>query len=57
MCNQYKIAVQWYDEVGDDYGDDNDGYLWGIYIYYDDELIDAIWYKSEKERDDDMESE
>jgi hypothetical protein len=56
MDSQYKIAVQWHDEVGDNYGDDNDGYLWGIYIYHDDEIVDATWYKSEKERDDNMEN-
>jgi len=48
--------VYWYDDgVSEEHGDDNDGYLFGIYRYndYEHDPIpnDAEWFKTEEERD------
>ena len=53
--------VNWYDEELDDYyGDENDGRVFGIYTYEGEDIIsgipiDVAWYKSENERDDEIE--
>ena len=50
MTNYRK--VNWYEEELDDYyGDENDGRVFGIYTYDDEDRVDATWYTSEKERD------
>jgi hypothetical protein len=48
--------VNWYDEELDDYyEDENDGRVFGIYTYEGEDIIDVTWYKSENERDDEIE--
>ena len=44
--------VNWYEEELDRfYGHDNKGYVFGIYCYDCEDIIDVQWYKSEEERD------
>jgi hypothetical protein len=47
--------VNWYDECLDSfYGDDNNGYVFGVYAYDDDDEdfpIDVSWFKCKKTRD------
>ena len=44
--------VNWYEEELDRfYGHDNKGYVFGIYCYDGEDIIDVQWYKSEEERD------
>lgn len=48
----FKRPVNWLEEgLQDTYGDDNDGHIYGIYLYEGDEVIDVQWYKTEEERD------
>jgi hypothetical protein len=47
------VAVNWYDEgLGSFYGDDNNGFIYGVYAYddYDDMPIDVSWFKTEEIR-------
>ena len=44
--------VNWYEEELDRfYGHNNNGYVFGIYCYDGEDIIDVQWYKSEEERD------
>ena len=44
--------VNWYEEELDRfYGHNNKGYIFGIYCYGGEDIIDVQWYKSEEERD------
>ena len=44
--------VNWYEEGLDDiYDNDNKGYVFGIYYYDGDAIVDVEWFKSEDERD------
>jgi hypothetical protein len=44
--------VNWYEEELDRfYGHNNKGYIFGIYCYDGEDIIDVQWYKSEEERD------
>ena len=44
--------VNWYEEELDRfYGHDNEGYVFGIYCYDGEDIIDVQWYKSEEERE------
>jgi hypothetical protein len=48
------MAVNWLDEGLDDfYGDDNKGFIYGVYAYEDgdDCPTDVHWFKSEEKRD------
>lgn len=52
-------AVNWFDEgLSEFYGDDNQGLIYGIYAYDDGEdfPIDVQWFKTESERDANMEA-
>jgi hypothetical protein len=47
------LAVNWFDEGLDFYyDDDNKGFIYGVYAYEDDEVIDVSWFKSEVMRDE-----
>ena len=46
--------VNWYDEELHKFYDtkkDNDGFIYGLYGYDGDDIIDVQWFKSEIERD------
>jgi hypothetical protein len=46
--------VNWYDEELHKFYDtkkDNDGFIYGLYGYDGDNIIDVQWFKSEIERD------
>ena len=46
--------VNWYDEELHKFYDtkkDNDGFIYGLYSYDGDNVIDVQWFKSEIERD------
>jgi len=46
--------VNWYDEELDKFYDtkkDNDGFIYGIYGYDGEDVVDVQWFKSEIERD------
>ena len=46
-------AVNWYDEeLSQFYGDDNDGYIFGVYCYEDEEdfPVDVQWFNNEDQR-------
>ena len=44
--------VNWYEEELDRfYGHNNEGYVFGIYCYDGEDIIDVQWYKTEEERD------
>lgn len=52
-------AVNWFDEeLSEFYGDDNQGLIYGIYAYDDGEDFptDVQWFKTESERDANMEA-
>jgi hypothetical protein len=47
--------VNWFEEELDiTYGNDNEGYVHGIYLYDGEDVIDVQWYKSEEERNKDL---
>ena len=51
----YKRHVNWFEEELDTtYGDANDGYIYGIYLYDGEDVIDVQWYKTEEERAKDL---
>ena len=51
----YTRAVNWFEEELDTtYNDDNDGYIYGIYLYDGEDVIDVQWYKTEQERAKDL---
>ena len=45
-------AVNWFDEELEDfYGDDNNGFIYGVYSYDDDDFpYDVAWFKTETEQ-------
>ena len=44
--------VNWYEEeLARFYGHNNNGYIFGIYCYDGEDIIDVQWYKSEEERE------
>jgi hypothetical protein len=50
--NKMDKIVNWYEEGLDDiYDNDNKGYVFGIYYYDGDAIVDVEWFKSEDERD------
>ncbi len=53
--NNMKVKkVNWYDEELHKFYDtkkDNDGFIYGLYSYDGDNIIDVQWFKSEIERD------
>ena len=52
MKNKLK-KVNWYDEELDKFYDtkkDNDGFIYGIYGYDGENVVDVQWFKSETER-------
>jgi hypothetical protein len=47
------VAVNWHDEgLESFYGDDNNGFIYGVYAYDedDDSPIDVSWFKTEEIR-------
>ena len=44
--------VNWHDEkLNDFYGDDNNGFIYGVYSYDDDDFpYDVAWFKTETEQ-------
>ena len=49
--------VNWYEEELDRfYGHNNEGYVFGIYCYDGEDIIDVQWYKSEEERESELDS-
>ena len=51
MINNQK-KVNWFEEELDDfYGDDNNGLIYGVYSYDDnEEIYDVAWFKTEEEQ-------
>ena len=49
---QQTVKVNWHNEGLEG---DNNGYIHGIYFLTDEEVDDAMWYKTEEERDNQYE--
>ena len=48
------VKVNWYDDEIDLsylHHPDNQGYIYGIYYYQDEDVIEVEWFKTEEERD------
>tara|TARA_R100001086_G_scaffold1259_2_gene788 strand:+ start:25 stop:195 length:171 start_codon:yes stop_codon:yes gene_type:complete len=53
-----KEKTYWYDEgLHKTYGDNNNGYIWGINYIDNDEVIECEWFKTRQERNKQIERE
>lgn len=52
MSELYKQEpVNWYtEELEKFYEDDNKGFIWGIYSYIGEDIVDVSWFKTKEER-------
>ena len=51
-----KEKTYWYDEgLHKTYGDDNNGFIWGINYINSDEVIECEWFKTRQERNKQIE--